>query len=421
MKAIFFGFFLLLSAGIFGQKTYTLEECQNLAKENAPRQADLELISQMGELKVEQAEKSWYPSLNLNGKMSYQSDVVTVALTDPNIPVEFPQVPHDQYGLNLDLTQNIYDGGISQAKKNYEKALVAAEIQKVEVDLYELKGRVNSYFFSILLLQENLRNLEIHLETLNSREESMQTALSNGVLLEADMKVIQVEKLKVRQAMIELESRKASLLDALAILCGKDFPAETKLALPHLEEDQTAEVNRPEHLLFDLKNSSMEAGKELAGRKRLPVLYAFGQTGYGKPGYNMLNPEWDTYYMVGAGLNWKLWDWSFTKNEKKLIGFQQEVLQNQRATFDKELESLLVQEEAKIEQFRQSLEMEKEVVALQEEISEHAAIKLANGAITATDYVTELNKASQARVRMASHQVQLMQALANYLTLQGNL
>ncbi len=36
---------------------------------------------------------------NLNGKMSYQSDVVTVALTDPTIPVDFPEVPHDQYGL----------------------------------------------------------------------------------------------------------------------------------------------------------------------------------------------------------------------------------------------------------------------------------------------------------------------------------
>jgi len=421
MKAIFTGLFLLSFAVICGQRTYTLYECQKLAKENAPRQADLELLTQMGELKVEQAGKSWYPSLNLNGKMSYQSDVVTVTLTDPNIPVEFPQVPNDQYGLNLDLTQNIYDGGMSRAKKNYEKALSAAEIQQVEVDLYGLKGKVNSYFFTVLLLQENLRNLEIHLETLSSREESMKTALANGALLQADMKVIQVEKLKVRQSMIEIESRKTSFLDALAILCGQDFPADARLALPRFDEDQRAQVNRPEYRLFDLKYSTMEAGKELVGRKRLPVLFAFGQTGYGKPGYNMLNPEWDAYYMVGAGLNWKIWDWSHTKNEKKLIGYQQKVLQNQRASFDKELESLLVQEEARIEQFQQSLEMEKEVVALQEEISEHAAVKLANGAITATEYVTEINKESQARVRLASHQVQLMQAMANYLTLQGNL
>ena len=104
-----------------------------------------------------------------------------------------------------------------------------------------------------------------------------------------------------------------------------------------------------------------------------------------------------------------------------MIGYQQQVLLNQRATFDKELESLLVQEEARIEQYRQTMEMEEQVVALQQEISEFAAVKLANGTITATDYVTELNKESLARNRLATHQVQLMQAMANYLTIQGNL
>ena len=47
--------------------------------------------------------------------------------------------------------------------------------------------------------------------------------------------------------------------------------------------------------------------------------------------------------------------------------------------------------------------------------------KLANGTITATEYMTELNKESMARIRLATHQVQLMQSMANYLTIQGNL
>jgi hypothetical protein len=46
---------------------------------------------------------------------------------------------------------------------------------------------------------------------------------------------------------------------------------------------------------------------------------------------------------------------------------------------------------------------------------------LSNGTITATDYITELNKESMARISLATHQVQLMQSIANYLTIQGNL
>ena len=421
MKTFLTGLLLLVSAVVWGQKTFTLTECHLLAIENAPRLGDKELIRQMGDLKLDQAGTTWYPSMNLNGKISYQSDVVTVTLTDPTIPVEFPQIPHDQYGLNLDLTQNLYDGGIARTKKSYEEAVTEADMQKVEVDLYGLKGKVNSYFFAILVLQENKRNLGIHLENLEAREETMRTAIANGTLLELEVKVIEVEKLKVRQSMIEVDSRRSSFLGALKILCGEDLSGDIVLEMPHFEEYNAGQVSRPEYRLFDLKHKSMEAGKELVGKKRMPVLYAFGQTGYGKPGYNMMNPDWDFYYKVGAGLQWKLWDWSHTKNEKQVIGYQQQVLQNQRATFDKELESLLVQEEALIEQYRLTMEMEEQVVALQQEISENAAVKLANGTMTATDYVTELNKESLARNRLATHQIQLMQAMANYLTIQGNL
>ena len=92
-------------------------------------------------------------------------------LANENIPVAFPEVPHDQYGFNLDLTQTIYDGGITKQKKNYEQAAMAADLQQVEVDLYGLKGKVNQYFFAVLALQEKRKNLEIHLETLKAREE----------------------------------------------------------------------------------------------------------------------------------------------------------------------------------------------------------------------------------------------------------
>jgi outer membrane protein TolC len=421
MRKILFLAAIMLSAGMMGQSTLTLSECQQLARDHAPRLGDLEVIQEMGDTKIDQASSSWYPSLDLNGKLSYQSDVVEVTLTDPDIPVEFPQVPHDQYGLNLDIIQNIYDGGISRGKKSYEEAIMAADLQQVEVDLYRLKGRVNQYYFAVLVLQENRRNLDIHLQNLQARYETVQTAVTHGTLLETELYVIEVEKLKVKQSMIELDSRKKSYMGALRVLCGEDLAKDAVLENPKFEGVEESGMNRPELKLFDLKNMSMEAGKELVGKKRMPVLYAFGQTGYGKPGYNMMSETWDYYYMLGAGLKWKIWDWNTTSREKQLIGYQQQMLQTQRASFDKEIESLLVQEEASMEQYRLTMEMDKQVLELQKKISEQAAVSLDNGTITATDYVTELNKESLARITLATHQVMLMQSTANYLTIQGNL
>ena len=413
--------FLFFTGAGMAQDPITLFECHEKAIENAPRLKDREVIRQMGDLKTDQAGTNWYPTLDLNGRMSYQSDVVTVTLANADIPVQFPEVPHDQYGVNLDITQTLYDGGVTRQLKNYEQATTAADIQQVEVDLYGLKGKVNQYYFTILALQENKRNLEVHLENLEARHQVVQLAVENGAMLESDMKVIQVEILKVKQSMLEVEARQKSFLDALSVICGIEFDPGTKLGKPLFGEVGTEQVNRPEHLLFELKDASMEAGIELVSKKRMPVLYAFGQTGYGNPGYNIMSNQWDFYYMVGAGLKWNIWDWNSTSRERQLIENQQSILQNKKSAFDRELESMSVQEEAKIEQYKKSMKLEEEVLELQTEISEHAAIKLENGTITATDYITELNKESISRINLAMHEVNLMKAIANYLTIQGNL
>lgn len=403
------------------QETITLFECHDYAIDNAPRLKDREIIRQIGDLKSDQAGTNWYPSLDLNAKASYQSDVVTVALANEDAPVNFSEVPHDQYAINLDITQTLYDGGMTKQVKAYEQAAVAADIQQVEVDLYGLKGKVNQYYFAILAMQENRRSLEVHFENLEARSKVVKMAFENGTMVESDFKVIKVEMLKVQQSLVEVDARKKSYLEALNVICGTQIAEEIELEKPQFKEVGGEELSRPEYRLFELKDASMEAGKELISKKRMPVLYAYGQTGYGNPGYNMLSNNWDFYYMVGAGFRWNIWDWNTNSRDRQMIEHQQSMLQNQRSSFDKELESLRVQEESKIEQYRKSLMLEEEVLQLQIEISEHAALRLENGTITATDYVTELNKESISRINLAMHQVNLMKSIANYLNIQGNL
>lgn len=413
--------FLVISGALMAQETVSLLECHEKAIENAPRLKDKEVLRQIGELKLDQVATKWYPSLDLNGKISYQSDVVEITLANPEIPVNFPKVPHDQYGLNLDISQTLYDGGVTKQRKNFEQAATAADLQQVEVDLYGLKGKVNQYYFAILALQENLNSLKVHQENLKARHDVVQLAVENGTLLESELKVIKVEMLKVKQSMLEIASTKKAYFEALNVICGDQLSEGVELEKPVFSSPGEQPSSRPEYLLFDLKDASMEAGKELIAKKRMPVLFAYGQTGYGKPGYNMLTDKWDFYYMVGAGLRWNIWDWNSNNKERQVIENQRHILQNQKSTFDRQIESLSVQETAKIEQYRKSMELEEEVLELQKEISENASIQLENGTITATDYITELNKESLARINLAIHEVNLLKSIANYLNLQGNL
>jgi len=71
---------LLISGLLMAQESISLFDCHQLAIDNAPRLKDRELIQEMGNLKTEQAGTHWYPTLDFNGKVSYQSDVVTITL-----------------------------------------------------------------------------------------------------------------------------------------------------------------------------------------------------------------------------------------------------------------------------------------------------------------------------------------------------
>jgi outer membrane protein TolC len=421
MRPIIAVLILLLPGTLWGQDSISLTGCHMLAIQNAPRLQDKSHLEQIGVLKSDNAGTLWYPSLNLNGKVSYQSDVIELVLEDVPFPIEFPEIPHDQYGLDLDVSQTLYDGGITKSRRRFEEATTAAELQSVEVDLYSVKSRINQIYFTILLLQENNNNLQLHREILLKRKAVLESAMEEGAVMESEIKVLEVELLKIQQSLIQIESGKQSMLNTLNVLCGTQFPDDVHLTLPHFEQPVEDSWNRPEELLFKLKDASMEAGKELLARKRMPHLFAFGQAGYGKPGYNFLGGEWDFYYRVGAGLRWNIWDWNTNRRERQVIEQQQHILQNRKAAFDMGISTKLVQEEKKIEQYKKSVELERQVLDLQEEISEQASVKLANGTITATDYITEINKESMARINMATHKIRILQSMANYLILQGNL
>ena len=64
---------------------------------------------------------------------------------------------------------------------------------------------------------------------------------------------------------------------------------------------------------------------------------------------------------------------------------------------------------------------DQELIQIRERISQVAAAKLCNGAMTSTEYLAELNQEREARVSLEKHRIQLEQAKAEYLTISGQI
>ena len=418
MKKIFFLLLFPISAFSQNTDTLTLDLCQQKALENYPLIKQKDLINKTNELKLFNITKTYLPQLSLNGQATYQSEVTEIPIHIPGM--EIPSLYKDMYKATLDVTQVIYDGGLTSKQKKLEMVSLQSNLQSLETELYQIKDRVNAIFFSIVALQENKKLLLILTGDVKNKLAKVESGVKNGILLESNADVLKAELIKIEEQIIELEAGIESGLKMLGDYMSSVIPDDVTFKLPETTISATDyENSRPEIKAFELQQQKLDASKSLLDCKLMPKVAGFGQIGYGRPGLNMLSNSFDSFYMVGAKVTWALWDWNQSKNEKQLLDLQSQVLNTQKETFMQGIKILLEKNIADIQKYQDLLEKDKEIIALREKIIKSAASQLENGTITATEYLTEMNAASQAKVNMETHKIQLAKARVDYLTTKG--
>jgi len=422
------GIFLVIPALIFfaGVKalaqaadTISLSECHVLAMETHPINVQKDLYLQSKELNQKNHSANWYPSLDLNGKYTWQNEVVQLPFADAIPGFDKPAMPNYNYKLTLDVQQTLYDGGMSKKGKELEESAYQVNRQMVEVNLNQLKGQVNNVYFYILVLQQQEKTIRLKKEELATRMNFLESMVRNEIILPADLSVLKAESLKVEQQLAEISISRKSAMDILKDLTSLEITENTFLTLPTAELEPAIEPMLPEQALYDLQIGRLDASIRLKERQRYPKAFVFGQLGYGNPGLNFFRDEFRGYYIIGAGLNWNIWDWSKTSREKENLAVQQEIIRSQKNAFNKNLGIRLEELMSDIIKYEEAVNRDEEILDLRREITRSAVSKLENGVITSTDYITELNSEVQARIQLDLHRIQLEQARVSYLTSKG--
>ena len=135
----------------------------------------------------------------------------------------------------------------------------------------------------------------------------------------------------------------------------------------------------------------------------------------------MLLNEFDDYYIIGAKLNWNIWNWNKTRNEKTILDLHKQIISSNRETFDQNLATDLEKRMTEIMKYESLLPKDEEIVKIRAGIVETYASQLNNGVITATEYITELHAETEARLNLRIHEIQLVRAKYDYLATAGKL
>lgn len=393
----------------------TIEESYRLATENYPLTKQRELISRSEEYSLSNAAKGILPVITINGQDSYQSDVT-------NIPIEVPEVIEElskhQYKIYGELSANLYDGGVIRNQKESYRANAKIDEQKLEVELYKLKDRINQLFFGILLLDAQLVQNELLKSDIQRGIERINASIANGIALKSSADVLHAEYLKADQKTIELHASRHAYIEMLGLMIGETLNDSTRLEKPASLTLSSA-INRPELRLYDYQRDAIDVQTRMLATRNRPKLSLFFQGGYGRPALDMLDNQPEAYYITGIRLNWTISGFYTYKKEKALLSINQTNLDLQKQTFIHNTNLSLNNHRGEVSKLHNVMATDDQIIALREKIKNTAAAQLENGVINSNDYLREVTAEDLARQNKILHEIQLLLAQYNLQTTTG--
>jgi outer membrane protein TolC len=411
---------LLLAVSVQAQESrLTLQQAYDLARQHYPVIRQKDLVRQTAHLTIENLSKGYLPQLNISGQATYQSDVTSVPVSIPGVKIDEPS--KDQYKIQAELTQLLYDGGSTAAQKNVQTANAQVEEQKAEVELYKVKERINQVYLGILLVDAQMEQVSVVKKDIELGIKRVEAMVKNGTAFRSNQLTLEAELMKNDQRVIELNANRKGLVDVLALFINRSLPADVKLEQPAIPMTLVKEsVARPELKYYSYQNELFKIQNQLISAKNRPKVNLFVQGGYGRPGLNMLKNEFDLFYIGGVRLNWGLGNLYTTKKEREIIQVNQRLVDVQKDLFMLNTNTLLKQQEAEVSKLSQLIQSDEQIIGVRGQVKEAALAQLTNGVITTNDYLKEVNAEDQAKQSLLTHQVQLLQAQINYRTISGN-
>lgn len=393
----------------------SLEECQRAAEQNYPLIRQYDLIEKTTDLTVSNIMKGWLPQVSASAQATYQSDVASFpdrmqALYD-QIGLEMKGLKKDQYRVGIDISQTVYDGGAISSQAAIAREQGRVQAAQNEVNLYQVRQRVNEIYFALLLLEDQIRLNGDLQELLSGSEKKLASMEKGGIAAVSDYQNVKAERLNVVQQGVNLASQQRMLRTMLSTLCGIEVNDVQK---PPVVEIGTGN-NRPEMRLFDSQLRLADAQEKALNAALLPKLGVFAQGFYGYPGYNMfedmMRHEMSLNGMVGARLTWNIGALYTRKNDKAKLQLQRELTESNRDVFlfNSNLEQLQLTEE--IARYRQLMADDDEIISLRSSVRKAAESKLSHGIIDVNDLVREINQENAAKVQRSMHEIQMLKKI----------
>ena len=407
---------VMLPTAIMAQ---TLEECQQAAERNYPLIKQYGLIEKTTQLTVANIQKGWLPQVSASAQATYQSDVMSwpdqMKTMMTGMGIDMKGLTKDQYRVGIDVNQTLFDGGVISSQKAIARQQGKVQEAQTEVQLYNVRKRVNEMYFSLLMLDEQIVLNHDMQELLAGNERKLQAMVKSGTAAESDWQSVKAERLKVMQQATSLESQKRMLTMMLSTFCGIETNIIQKPLVKAENGELMSENHRPELRALDAQIGLLNAQEKALNAALMPKLGVFAQGYYGYPGLNMfedmMSHKWSLNGIIGARLTWNIGALYTRKNDKAKLQLQRDLTESNREVFlfNNRMEQLQQSEE--ISRYKQLMNDDAEIISLRAAVRKAAESKLSHGIIDVNDLLREINQENAARVQQSIHEIEMLKEI----------
>lgn len=401
-----------ICAGYAAHAQTTLDECIGWAYDNYPQIKEMSLIEMTKGIDLKNAAYAWLPHLNISGKATWQSEVVEMPMDIPGMDIN---IPHDQYGLTAEFTQQIWDGGTSRSQK--ELAEAGAEVKKtqLETNLWSIRSRVQNVFLGIILIDKQLELNRLLRESLERSSEEVKSRMAAGVALPSDLDQVSVNILSCLQQRASLDADRKSYVKILGLLTGRDM-TDVELAVPqdavnYVDDGARDFGTRPEMAFYAAQLKQNEFQRHQLNTLISPKLNLSLQGGYGRPGMNMLSGDFSGYFVAGLKLQWNIGALYTRGLDKRRVNADAQKIDLTRKSFILNSSVEAEQKNNAILKARDVLEKDSEIIGLRQRIRASGENQYREGTIKMNDYLSMLDEEYKAKANESMHEVQLMMAV----------
>ena len=412
--------FLFISAISYSQTAniITIDSCYAMASRNYPLIKQYDLIERSKEYTISNANKAYLPQVSITGIGAYIiSGLPTIAL-----PNTAPPEKNDFQFIGIaQLNQAIWDGGAARTQKNMAEAGADVDKATVDISVFDIRDRINQLFFGILVIDEQMKQLDILTENLDRSLKNVKLTKENGLTYQSDVDEVKAELLNAGQRRIEFIYTRRGYADMLGFIMGTPLDENVQLEKPVVIESYTSLANnRPELGLYANQLKLVEAS---SASDKVSLMPKFGVMGLGvliEPGMSFGTESINSLALAGLSMTWNTGGLYRYWTNKKLNQVKLDKIKNQEETFLFNNTLQLKQGSNEIEKQKEIIRNDDEIVLLKSRIRNAYQLKYDNGMCSITDLINAINKESESVSTRSLHHVQMLMSLYNYKTRTGH-